>query len=67
LPNSGGATRCGREDGHRERLLNITEALEARVNDLIARDIDEIVSWANGKTFLQGRKEQTLSLEGYRL
>lgn len=67
------AEQRGRDPAAAEKMVTesvsytSTEALEARVIDLIARDIDEIVSWANGKTFLAGEKEQTLSLEGYRV
>ena len=44
-----------------------SEALEAEVIDLVANDIDGILDWAEGRTFLVGDEEQKFSLQGYRV
>jgi membrane-bound serine protease (ClpP class) len=44
-----------------------SEALDARVIDLVVGDIDGILAWAEGRTFLVGEEEQKFSLQGYRV
>lgn len=44
-----------------------SEALEAKVIDLVATDLEEIVSWIDGKTFSIGSKDHKVSIQGYRV
>lgn len=67
------AEQRGRDPVAAEKMVNesvsytASEALEARVIDLVAADLDEIVAWINGKTFTIGGKEHKVSIQGYRV
>lgn len=43
------------------------EAMEAKVIDLVAGDLDDILAWAQGRTFLVGDRALQFSLKGYRV
>ncbi len=44
-----------------------TEALKAGVIDLIAEDLDDIVSWMNGRTFRIRGEDAKIEISGYRV
>jgi len=43
------------------------EAMEAKVIDLVAGDLDDILAWAQGRIFLVGDRALQFSLKGYRV
>ncbi|MDO9509214.1 MAG: nodulation protein NfeD [Thermovirgaceae bacterium] len=44
-----------------------TEALQAGVIDLVAEDLDDIVSWVNGRTYRTGGGNSQITISGYRV